>query len=354
MQAQLTLQTVATGLERPVGITHAGDSRLFVTLQCGRIVIVDAAGVREFLDMRSLVRCGGEEGLLSVAFHPRYAENRTFFVDYTATAPRRTVIAKYQVDLANPNRADPASETVLLEVGQPYSNHNGGQIAFGPDGYLYVALGDGGSGGDPQGHGQNPTTLLGTILRIDVDLPHAARPYGIPADNPFVDDALGRREEIWAYGLRNPWRFSFDRETGELWAGDVGQRSYEEIDLIRKGGNYGWNVMEGFHCFRSGSGCDDTGLEMPVIAYGRNLGASVTGGFIYRGSRLPGLVGKYLYADFVTGRIWALSRSLSGELRNEELLDTRLNISSFGEDANGELYLLAFDGRVWGLIDRGL
>ncbi len=357
----LTLEVAFPNLSftRPVDLQHAGDGsgRLFVVEQAGVIRVIrlfedggDVAVTEVFLDIRARVNDqSNEKGLLGLAFHPDFAENGFFFVDYTASDPERTVVARYSIDPGDPSRADPASETVILEVAQPFNNHNGGQIAFGPDGYLYVALGDGGSGGDPQGNGQNRATLLGSILRIDVDAPDAGRAYGIPPDNPFVGalcGPLGCREEIFAYGFRNPWRFSFDPETGRLWAGDVGQGDWEEIDLVEKGRNYGWNVMEGNHCFNPSTGCDPSGLTPPVWEYGHDVGAAVTGGYVYRGASAPDLFGKYVYADFGSGRIWALTYD-GAKASNEELFDTTLAIASFGVDERGELYLCAFDGRIY-------
>ncbi len=339
---------------RPVDLQHAGDGtgRLFVVEQAGVIRVFgndpDAPAATVFLDIRDRVDDrGNEEGLLGLAFHPDYAANGFFFVDYTASSPDRTVIARYRVDPNDPGRADPGSETIVLEVAQPFSNHNGGQIAFGSEGLLYVALGDGGSGGDPREHGQNRRTLLGSILRIDVDQPSGGRPYGIPPDNPFAGNTEGFREEIFAYGLRNPWRFSFDAATGRLWAADVGQNAFEEIDLIEPGGNYGWNTMEGMHCFDPPSGCATAGLTPPVWEYDHGEGRSVTGGFVYRGPGVPQLAGKYVYADFVSGKIWALAFEGGAVQAHAELLDTTLGISSFGVDENRELYFCAFDGRIY-------
>ncbi|QXD17100.1 PQQ-dependent sugar dehydrogenase [Rhodocaloribacter litoris] len=340
---------------RPVDLQHAGDGsgRLFVVEQAGVIRVFEnrtgVASAATFLDIRDRVNdSGNEEGLLGLAFHPDFATNGFFFVNYTATNPRRTVIARFSVDPDDPDRADPASETVILEVEQPFSNHNAGQLAFGPDGYLYVGLGDGGSAGDPLGHGQNPATLLGALLRLDVDHPDPERNYGIPDDNPFVGQA-GFREELYAYGFRNPWRFSFDPATGRLWLADVGQNAWEEVDLVEKGGNYGWNVMEGTHCFNPPSGCDDTGLIPPVWEYDHSLGASITGGYVYRGAAVPELAGKYVYADFISGRVWALTYD-GTRATSEQLLDTSLGIASFGLDEQGELYLCAFDGRIYRFV----
>lgn len=348
-----------SSFSRPVDLQHAGDgtNRLFVVEQSGRIHVFDnfsEVSQRElFLDIGDVVRDGGEEGLLGLTFHPDYENNGYFFVDYTATNPQgiptnsRTVIARFKVDGSNPNRADRDSMVVVLEVNQPFGNHNAGQIAFGPDSLLYIALGDGGSGGDPDNNGQTRQTLLGAILRIDVDNPAAGAEYGIPEDNPFVGNAQGFREEIYAYGLRNPWRFSFDPVTGWLWAGDVGQSTREEIDIITKGGNYGWRIMEGFLCYNPSSGCNTSGLELPIWDYGRTLGQTVTGGHVYRGSAVPNLIGLYIYGDFGSGRIWALSYDGNNSVENMELMNSNLSISSFGTDQAGELYICAFDGRIY-------
>ncbi len=341
---------------RPVDFQIPGDGsgRIFVVEQAGVIRVLDnrsdAGSADVFLDIRSRVRDqGNEEGLLGLAFHPNFATNGYFYVDYTASSPRRTVVARYRVDPNDPDRALPGSETIILQVNQPYSNHNGGQIVFGPDGYLYVALGDGGSGGDPHDHGENPATLLGSILRIDVD---GGSPYAIPSDNPFAGDTQGRREEIYAYGLRNPWRISFDSSTGQLWAADVGQNLYEEVNIIEKGANYGWDVMEGLHCYEPSTGCNQTGLTLPVWEYSHDLGISITGGFVYRGAMAPSLAGRYVFADYGTGRIWALAWDGS-RAQVEEIMDTSLAISSFGVDAQEELYALAFNGRIYRFAEEG-
>ena len=342
--------------ERPVDFQHANDNskRLFVVEQRGVISVFEndpkTSAKSEFLSIESKVDdSGNEEGLLGLAFHPDYKSNGFFYVNYTANNPNRTVISRFKVSPSNPNQADPASEMILLEFDQPYSNHNGGQLAFGPDGYLYIAVGDGGSGGDPQGNGQNRNTLLGTILRIDVDKSEGSKNYSIPSDNPFVGSSEGFQKEIYAYGLRNPWRLSFDSETGELWVGDVGQNKYEEIDIIKKGGNYGWNTMEGFHCFNS-SNCNTEGLELPVWEYDRSRGdISITGGYVYRGSAIQQLKGLYIYADYVSGRIWSLDMTNSNSPVNTELFDTDFPISSFGVDENQELYLCGFDDKIYKL-----
>lgn len=337
---------------RPVDVQHAPgrEGYLFVVEQAGRIHVfrndADVAESVVFLDITDKVNDrGNEEGLLGLAFHPDYASNGYFFVNYTADSPRRTVIERYTVSSTNVDAADAASGTVILEVSQPFGNHNGGQVAFGPDGYLYIGMGDGGSGGDPIGHGQNVSTLLGALLRIDVNGQAGGNAYRIPADNPFVGQS-NARPEIYAYGLRNPWRFSFDPETDRIWAGDVGQNAIEEIHIIEKGGNHGWNRMEGTRCYEPSSNCEETGLVMPVTEYDHNLGISVTGGFVYRGTDVPGLAGRYVFADYGTGRVWALTETSSG-FEREELFDTNLRISSFGVDERGELYLAAFDGKIY-------
>ena len=240
------------------------------------------------------------------------------------------------------------SEQVILEVMQPFGNHNGGTLAFGPDGYLYIGLGDGGSGGDPFNHGQNTSTLLGAMLRIDVSGATVNEPYRVPTDNPFVGVGAGARAEIWAFGLRNPWKFSFDPATGALWAGDVGQSDYEEVDIVERGGNYGWNVMEGLHCYPPGvQACDQTGLEPPVLEYTHAEGCSITGGYVYRGSRLPSLAGAYVYADYCSGRIWGLRHDGTAVTEHRLIADTDLQIPSFGTDERGNLYVLAFDGHIY-------
>ena len=338
---------------RPVDLQHAGDNtnRIFVVEQAGMISVfpndANTSGKKTFLDIRQKVDDqGNEEGLLGLAFHPDYKSNGFFYVNYTASNPDRTVISRFSVSAQNADQADPGSEVVLLTFEQPYSNHNGGQVSFGPDGYLYIAVGDGGSGGDPHDHGQNRSTLLGTILRIDVDKQEGGRQYGIPADNPFAKNTNGYRQEIFAYGLRNPWRFSFDTANGRLWTGDVGQNAYEEIDIVENGGNYGWNTMEGNHCFEPRNGCDRAGLKPPIHEYGRGDGISITGGFVYRGPTLSGLKGKYIYADYATRRVWSLEHTDLKNPVNSLLLEADFNISSFGVDQSEELYLCGFDGKI--------
>lgn len=330
-----------TNLTQPA----AGDDRLFVTEQSGRVLAFpndeEAREAEVFLDIRDRVNDGGsEEGLLGLAFDPRYDENGYVYVYYSASGPRRAVVSRFQAR-ADGREADIESELVIMEIDQPYRNHNGGQLAFGPDGFLYVGLGDGGAAGDPLGHGRNRATLLGSILRIDVSGSTAETPYTLPADNPFAGDP-GSRGEIWAYGLRNPWRFSFARETGRLWAGDVGQNRVEEVDVIERGGDYGWRTLEGSQCFSPATGCDATGTILPVWEYPLDSGnCSVIGGYVYRGERLPSLAGTYVFGDFCSGRIWALR--YDGEEVTEHLLlaDTDLRIASFGEDREGEMYVLS-------------
>ncbi|MGD9047400.1 MAG: PQQ-dependent sugar dehydrogenase [Anaerolineae bacterium] len=349
---QITVdEIVATGFLNPIGITHAGDGsgRLFVIEQTGAIRIVRDGNVLDtpFLDLSDAVIDGSERGLLGLAFHPNYATNGQFFVNYTRAGDGATVIARYNVSTADPDRADPNSAQVLLTVAQPYGNHNAGHLAFGPtDGYLYVALGDGGSGGDPLDHGQNIDTLLGALLRLDVD---AGTPYAIPVDNPFIG-APGQ-DEIWAYGLRNPWRFSFDRATGDLYIGDVGQNQWEEIDYqssATPGGlNFGWRCKEGSHIYNFGGDCPQQTLIDPIAEYDHTQGRSVTGGHVYRGLAYPALEGRYFYADYVTGKIWSLYQTGSDPITwspPELELDTSLNISSFGEDEEGELYVIDRSG----------
>ena len=334
-----------------------GTGRLFLVLQAGAIMVFpddqDASSAGVFLDIRPRVNDrGNEEGLLGLAFDPDYGSSGYFYVYYSASNPRRSVVSRFSVSASDPDSADPDSERIVLEVPQPYSNHNGGQIVFGPDGRLYIGLGDGGSRNDPHGNGQDLSTLLGSILRIDVSGLDDVGVYSIPAGNPFAGGEAGARSEIWAYGLRNPWRFTFDRLTGDLWAGDVGQNRYEEIDVVRPGANYGWNVMEGDECFRPMEGCDRTGLEQPIAVYGRDGGCSVTGGYVYRGARLPSLYGAYVYGDFCSGKIWALRYEDGAVTEHIELVDSGLSISSFGEDRQGELYILSFDDRIYRFVSR--
>lgn len=346
--AGLQAVTVATGLSSPVHLTApSGDARLFVVEQPGRIRIVrnDTLLARAFLDLTGRVASGGERGLLSMAFDPSYATTGFFWVFFTELSGAARV-ERFRVS-ADADVADPASATLVLRVEQPFANHNGGLITFGPDGMLYVGLGDGGGAGDPQNHGQRRETLLGSILRIDV---RGAEPYGIPADNPFVATP-GARPEIWAWGLRNPWRFAFDRVAGMLYIADVGQARREEVNAVPAGQgglNYGWVTMEGTLCYPADP-CDTTGLTLPVHEYGRADGCSVTGGFVYRGSRMPALQGHYLYADYCRG--WIRSFRLRDGVAQEhrQWIASVGRVLSFGEDAAAELYVLTADGIVFRL-----
>jgi glucose/arabinose dehydrogenase len=354
-QLQLTLTPLANGLVNPTTITNAGDgsTRLFVTEQGGLIRIIQNGTLvaTPFLDLSNRVSTGGERGLLGLAFPPNYASKGYFYVNYTNTAGN-TVIARYRLT-DNPNIANPNSEEVILTIPQPFANHNGGQLAFGPDGYLYIGMGDGGGTGDPLNNAQNAQSLLGKILRIDVE--SGVAPYAIPTTNPFTvsnDPNNQYRDEIWALGLRNPWRFSFDRITGDLYIGDVGQNAVEEIDFqsaTSKGGeNYGWNIMEGSSRYNNSTG-NLTGLVLPVAEYDHSLGISVTGGMVYRGLNEPSLQGVYLYGDFGSGRIWGLRPNSTG-WEDTLLLDSPYGISAFGEDQAGNLYLADyFNGGIYSI-----
>jgi glucose/arabinose dehydrogenase len=342
----LDLQLVTAGLARPVGVYNAGDGsgRLFIVEQAGTIRIWDGAQLLPTPFLSRSVECCNERGLLGLAFHPDYANNGLFYIHYSAPGTGNTVISRYQVSAMDPNVAEPASELVLLTQSQPFANHNGGQMAFGPDGFLYIALGDGGSAGDPQNNGQNLGTLLGKILRIDVSSMDVGLNYAIPLSNPFVGEP-GVREEIWAWGLRNPWRFSFDRATGDLFIADVGQNTIEEIDFqpaaSAGGENYGWRRMEGSSCFNPPSGCNDGSLVLPILEYTHALGdCSVTGGFRYRGAAQPVFAGVYFFSDFCTGRIWGAVPGCGGVWRSVQLLDAPFNITSLGEDEAGEVYVV--------------
>jgi len=349
-----SLALVASGLSTPLFLTAPpGDAaRLFIVEKTGRIRIVKNGGLLStpFLDLSSRVSNGSEQGLLGLAFHPLYAQNGTFVVNYTNPSGD-TRVSRFTVS-ANPDLANGGSEQVILAVAQPFTNHNGGMVDFGPDGYLYIALGDGGSGGDPLGNGQDRTTLLGSILRLDID---GAAPYVIPPTNPFASSPTFKRE-IWAYGVRNPWRFSFDRTTGDLYIGEVGQGAREEIDFqpasSTGGENYGWNIMEGTICFSPSSGCNQTGLTLPVLDYDHSQGCSVTGGYVYRGTAVPALQGRYLYADWCQG--WVRSFRMQGGQAVERMdwptLAPGGSITSFGQDAQGEVYVLVGQGSVYRIV----
>jgi glucose/arabinose dehydrogenase len=335
----------ALSFVNPLYLTYApGDpTRLFVVEQRGTIEVFEnnpaTSTMSLFLDLRTKVTSGGETGLLGLAFDPDYATNGFFYVNYTSsTGGLHTVIARYRVT-ADPDVADDTSETILLQYDQPFSNHNGGCLQFGPDGNLYIAAGDGGSGGDPMGNGQSLTTPLGKLLRI-------TPAGGIPADNPFVGMGGGVREEIWAYGLRNPWRFSFDRANGRLWCGDVGQDKIEEIDLVEKGGNYGWNLFEGDQDYDNPTHVDINTTKRPIQTYTHAVGEAITGGYVYRGTAVPSLVGAYVYGDFGSGRLWALVWNGTSVVSNTEIAGLG-SPSSFGEDFAGELYICSFDGSIY-------
>jgi glucose/arabinose dehydrogenase len=318
-------------------VTNAGDGSglLYAVEQAGTIRILTTDGTVQpapFLDITERIASGGERGLLGLAFHPEYAENGRFFVDYTDTIGN-TVVSEFL--RATATSADPGSERILFTVEQPFANHNGGMVAFGPDGALYIGMGDGGSGGDPQGNGQNPDTLLAKMLRLDVDAAPGA----------------SSEPAIWDSGLRNPWRFSFDRQTGDLFIGDVGQGAWEEVDAEPAGAggrNYGWNIMEGTHCYNADT-CDETGLTMPVATYAHSAGCSVTGGYVYRGQAMPSLVGTYLYSDYCSGTVWGIDAATAiagGEVRPVKLASVGLPVSAFGQDEAGELYIVDHSGRI--------
>ena len=357
----LALAPVTSGLSAPLLVTHAGDgsNRLFVVEQTGKIRIVKGGDLQSaaFIDLSRSVSRGGEQGLLGLAFHPSYKSNGKLYLSYTDLSGT-SIIREYRVLASNPDRVDGTSGRTLLRVKQPYENHNGGHIAFGPDGYLYIGMGDGGSGGDPGNRAQSKNTLLGKLLRIDVNKRTGSLPYGIPSTNPYV----GRSglDQIWAFGLRNPWRFSFDRATGDLWIGDVGQGSWEEVNRAlassgRNAGravNYGWRVMEGDHCYNPSSGCVRTGRTLPVTEYSHGGGrCSITGGYVYRGKTYPDLVGAYLFADYCSGEIWFIDRGASRGVRPTLALDTNSRITSFGEDEAGELYVTNAEGAVFRVSD---
>jgi len=351
-QVRLRLEPIYEGFQLPVFLTHAGDGsdRSFVIEKTGKIWVIDGGAVQTtpFLDVSAkITTAGNEQGLLGMAFAPDFASTGYFFVNYT-DRQGATVVERYTVSTTDRNQADPQSAFVVLTVAQPAGNHNAGMLDFGPDGYLYVPLGDGGSANDRFGHGQNPNTLLGKILRLDVTS-DPTQPYLIPTDNPFVDaDWNGRpvRDEVWAIGLRNPWRTSFDRATGDFWIADVGQNQIEEVNVVPPGApggyNLGWPIMEGLSCFNA-STCDQSGLTLPVVDY-RHVGGncSVTGGYVYRGNAFPQWNGLYFYGDYCSGRIWALAPDGRGGWSNAEVLDSDLTLSSFGEDAAGELYALDY------------
>jgi glucose/arabinose dehydrogenase len=354
----LGLEPVASGLDQPVFLASPADGtgRLFVVERPGTIRVIAGGAVipEPFLDIAPLVEFGGsEQGLLGLAFAPDFADSGIFYVYYTARSDEGVgdnTIARYRARENNPNQVDPHSAEILLAVPDYRLNHNAGQLAFGPDGYLYAGLGDGGGGGDPEGNAQNPETLLGSILRLDVSSDVS---YAIPPDNPFAD-GQGGAPEVWAWGLRNPWRFSFDRETGYLFIGDVGQGAREEIDWLPAGApggaNFGWNIMEGSGCYREET-CDATGLTLPIAEYSHDFGCSVVGGYVYRGTLAPALTGVYFFADYCSGLIWGLGRNAADEWAVSQPIETGLRVSSFGEDAAGEVYLVALTGEIFRVKD---
>jgi glucose/arabinose dehydrogenase len=354
-QPLVNLVPFASGLDKPVTITNARDNRLFIVEQSGRIRIVESSGVvkaQPFLDISVYVTGGNEQGLLGLAFHPDYASNGFFYVNYTGK-DNYTHISRFNVSSANPDIADPVSEFPILSFEQPYSNHNGGDIKFGPDGYLYIAAGDGGSSGDPQNNAQDTTKMLGKILRINVD---NGSPYAIPETNPFAGNKQGL-DEIWAFGLRNPWRFSFDRITGDLWISDVGQASYEEINFQQAssagGENYGWRCYEGTHAYDNSMCIASENYSYPVYEYSHNAGGcSVIGGFVYRGSKYPAMDGYYFFTDYCTDEIWSLSDSAGAWVVNYHDQYGGNNFSTFGEDKNGELYVAGVSsGNIYAIQD---
>ncbi len=347
---RLALEPVAAGLDHPIGITNAGDGsgRLFVNEQGGTVRVVEPGGTvraQPFLDLGDRVVSGGERGLLGLAFHPGFPADGRIYVDYTRKPDGATVISELT---ATAERADPSSERALLVISQPFANHNGGQLAFGPDGDLYIGMGDGGSGGDPFGNAQNTNVLLGKILRIDVDAAAGGRAYAIPATNPFAAKGSvpgGGAPEVWAYGLRNPWRFSFDPANGDLYIGDVGQGSWEEVDRqpgdSTGGENYGWNVMEGRHCY--GGSCDQRPYVMPIAEYGHDAGCAITGGTVYRGSAQPLLDGVYVMGDYCSGTVFTLQVD-EGTVTPKPVLKSGKQISAFGTGEDGEIYLADVSG----------
>jgi glucose/arabinose dehydrogenase len=347
---------IVNGLTGPLDLERPpNDNRFFVVEQQGIIRVIENGAVKpaNFLDIRILTNFdGNEQGLLGLAFHPNYGTNRLFYVNYTSSAGgRHSVIAEFQTMAGDPNQADPNSQRILLNVSQPVAdNHKGGQLAFGPDNLLYIGLGDGGGSGDTGNNGQNLFVMLGKILRIGVDPPFSpGLQYAIPPDNPFIGGT--GLAEIWAYGLRNPWRFSFERGGTRLFAADVGQDNWEEVDLITKGGNFGWRVMEGNHCFNPSNGCDMSNKILPIVEYSHSEGIAVIGGYVYKGSAISSLANTYIYGD-LTGKIWRLAESPANVWTPTQLLDTGRTISSFGQDANGEIYVVDLTGSVLKIVPQ--
>jgi len=351
------LVQVLTGLDQPLQLVDPADGskRLFIVEKTGKVLIYLDKQVLDtpFLDISGLVSSGSEQGLLSLAFHPDFKNNGTFFVDYTDVNGDSNIV-RYKVSAGDPNVADPNSAEQILFVDQPFPNHNGGLVMFGPDGYLYIGFGDGGSQGDPNGNGQNLSDLLASILRIDVDLTEGDKHYAIPKDNPFVGQP-NAAPEVWDYGLRNPWRFSWDRETKDLYIADVGGGDFEEIDFepAGKGGNnYGWVIMEGTECYGGGSDCNQEGLTLPVAEYTHEFGCSITGGYVYRGDNQKSLIGLYFFGDYCSGLLWALGKNANGDWVMSDPVETGLGISSFGEDRNGEIYVTDLSGGLYRLVQE--
>jgi glucose/arabinose dehydrogenase len=352
-----SLVLVDGGFTKPVLVTNAGDGsgRLFIVEKAGIIKIVESGSTlpTPFLDISDQVSSDGERGLLGLAFHPGYETNRKFYVFYTRVSTGRLVIAEYRASTGDPDVADESTARTLLTIAHPATNHNGGHLAFGRYGYLHISTGDGGGSGDPNNNAQSKDSLLGKILRIDVNGTSGTRAYRRPASNPYVGKP--GLNEIWSRGLRNPWRFSFDRATWDLWIGDVGQTRWEEIDRSSvafgagKGKNFGWRVMEGNHCYRPSSGCNRDGKSRPLAEYSHSYGCSVTGGYVYRGTLSPALSGLYVFGDFCSGRIWTLPRAAARPAAETQLLDTDLMISSFGEDEAGEVYVVDYNGSIYRL-----
>lgn len=351
--ASVQLTPVVSGLNRPLYVTNAGDgsNRLFVLEQSGEVWIIEE-GVKldqPFLDVSELISQSAlsqnysEQGLLGIAFHPEYETNGYFFINYTDRSGG-TVVARYNVSLSNPNIADATSAQIIFQIAQPFANHNGGHMDFGPDGYLYFSLGDGGSANDPLGAGQNTQILLGSLLRIDVS---GELPYAIPEDNPFVGDDTSA-DEIWAYGLRNVWRFSFDADTGDMYIADVGQNQWEEVNFqpadFPGGANYGWNAWEATHAF---SNVSAEGHVLPFAEYNHSVGCSVTGGYVYRGEAIPDLEAVYLFSDYCSGRVWASYRDANMQWNTSEFLSTGMQVSSFGTDESNELYIIDYSGTLY-------
>jgi len=340
LAAKVALKPVVSGLEKPNYLTQEPGGPLIVLSQKGQIYALRNNNLLRWLDISKKVSCCGERGLLGIAFHPQYGKNHRFFINYTDRRGR-TVVEEYR-------SGKPVQ--IILTIKQPYANHNGGHLAFGPDGYLYIGTGDGGSKGDPRQLAQNPSSLLGKMLRIDVD---HGKPYAIPADNPFTNNPR-YKPEIWALGLRQPWRYSFDRQTGDLYIGDIGQDNWQEIDFVpappgdNGGLNFGWNIMEGNHCFKPPKNCRQAGLTTPIVEYDRQSGCAVIGGYVYRGQAIPELQGAYIFGDHCQGTIWA-ARWKSG-WKTDLLLNSKLQISSFGEDGAGELYVVDYQGGVYKLV----